>query len=69
MPAPGNSGLLAHVGFAAHAPSAPEEELPARAMAHRYTYRGQFVAEPVADAPRRPARAGPHAPSNATSTG
>lgn len=50
LPDPGDSGFLAHVGFAAHAPSAPEEEELARAMAHRHTYRGRFGTEPVADA-------------------
>ncbi|MFF7527415.1 Acg family FMN-binding oxidoreductase [Streptomyces pseudovenezuelae] len=49
LPAPGDSSHLAHVGFAAHLPSAPEEELLARAMPHRHTHRGRFGAESVAD--------------------
>ncbi|MGX1365687.1 hypothetical protein RKD19_001046 [Streptomyces canus] len=47
LPAPGDSHRLAHVGFAAHAPSTPEETLLARAIPHRHTHRGRFAAGPV----------------------
>ncbi|MGI5452074.1 Acg family FMN-binding oxidoreductase [Streptomyces sp. CA-249302] len=48
LPEPGNPDYLARVGYAAHAPSTPEEALLAGAMIHWHTHRGQFGAEPVA---------------------
>jgi hypothetical protein len=50
MPVPGDPHYLAHVGFAAHASSTPEEAVLTDAMVHRRTHRGRFGAEPVADA-------------------
>ncbi len=47
LPAPGDSDHLARVGFAAHLPSTPEEELLARAMPNRHTHRGRFAAAPL----------------------
>ncbi|SDN47423.1 hypothetical protein SAMN04487981_105177 [Streptomyces sp. cf386] len=49
LPEPGNSGYLAHVGHAAHAPATPEEALLALAMPHPHTHRGPFGPEPVPD--------------------
>lgn len=49
LPEPGDSHHLARVGYAAHAPSTAEETLLAEGMLRRYTHRGRFAAEPVAD--------------------
>ncbi|WP_405876491.1 hypothetical protein [Streptomyces sp. NBC_00005] len=45
LPEPGNPAHLAHVGFAAHAPSTPDETLMARAIAHRHIHRRPFGPE------------------------
>ncbi|WP_329267804.1 Acg family FMN-binding oxidoreductase [Streptomyces sp. NBC_01451] len=49
LPEPGDSAFLARVGYAAHAPVAPDEALMARAMPWRHTHRGLFGPDPVAD--------------------
>ncbi|MFI6559492.1 Acg family FMN-binding oxidoreductase [Streptomyces sp. NPDC050534] len=49
LPDPGDSHYLARVGYAAHVPSSPEVTLLAQGMLRRYTHRGRFGAEPVAD--------------------
>ncbi|MFE7172908.1 Acg family FMN-binding oxidoreductase [Streptomyces sp. NPDC057616] len=49
LPDPGDSHHLARVGYAAHAPSTPDEALLVRGMNSRYTHRGRFGAAPVPD--------------------